>query len=125
AGYKSRGDRLGESRALANRLWLFASIAPVEMLTVAEEAVRVLGDEPPGPDLARAYQALAQAHTILGDWHQVFAAADRAVTITESVDLTIDGDALHHRGLARVWAQLDEPDVGFAEMDLALTVLLK
>jgi tetratricopeptide (TPR) repeat protein len=91
------------------------------MVTLAAEAVRVLEMEPPGHALVAAYEQLANAHVVSGNYADAIEAADRGRSLATTLGLREPARALGYRGIARV---LLGDAGGVADMEHALTLLI-
>ncbi len=85
--HRRHGDVTREGRALRMRARLLGCIGRSrEAAESVQEAVRVLEQVPPGPELARAYSSAAGMAMIDYDVTQATTLGARAITIAEAVD---------------------------------------
>ncbi len=122
ASFRARGETEASARALQLRSRVSLRLGEGRQVALAAEAVDLLEEETPGPALVAAYAQLANAQWIVGAYAETIAAAERAVTLAETLGLPQPARALGYRGFAR--AYLGDTD-GLAEMERALALLLE
>jgi predicted ATPase/class 3 adenylate cyclase len=122
ATLRARGEREGEARVLTLLARVTFRLSEGRNLTLAAEAVDLLEHEPPGAALVGAYTQLATAHFLAGAHGETIAAAERALTLAEALDLPAAAFALGFRGMARAYSG---DSGGLAEIEQALALLLE
>jgi tetratricopeptide (TPR) repeat protein len=118
---RSPGDAERAARALQLRSRIAVRLGEGRQVALAAEAVELLERQTAGPALVPAYTQLANAQAIAGAAADAIAAADRACTLAETLDLTEPARALGYRGYARA---LLGDGAGLAEMERALALLV-
>ena len=121
-GFERQGDRLAAGRAMVTLSSVLLSMASRRQAEVAAEAVRVLGSEPPGPDLVAAYARMAGVALVTGDNRQTIAWVDRAIALAARLGLDVPTRALGFRGYAR--CSLGE-EAGLGDMRRALDAAIE
>ena len=119
---RTNGDIEGQARALTLLSLVAYRLSEGRHLALAAEAVGLLEAAEPGATLVAAYTRLASAQFLAGNHVEAIAPAERALAVAEQLGLPVPAAALGRRGFAR--AYLGDPD-GFAEMELALTILIE
>jgi class 3 adenylate cyclase/tetratricopeptide (TPR) repeat protein len=122
ATLRVRGETEAAARALQLRSRVALGLGEGRQVALANEAIALLEQEPPGSSLVAAYAQLASAHGVAGAYAEAIAAAERAATLAETLGLPEPARALGYRGLAR--ALLGDAD-GLAEMERALALLVE
>ncbi len=122
ASLQSRGETEAVARALQLRSRVSRQLGDGKQIGFAAEAVELLEEHEPGPELVDAYSQLANAHWIAGAWAETIRAVHRAVSLAERLGLPEPTRALGYRGFAR--AYLRDAD-GVAEMERALGLLIE
>jgi class 3 adenylate cyclase len=122
AGLRASGDTEAAARALQVRSRLAWRLGEGRYVALAAEAVDLLEREAHGPAIVAAYSQLANAHLLAGAYAEAIAAADRALSLAETLGLPEPARALGYRGMAR--AYVGDAD-GIAEMERALALILE
>ena len=122
AGFRSRGQRSEVARALITLGRVRRAMADPIQQSHIQEAVALLEEEPPGPDLVRAYAEMSGAEAILGDYVQAIAFAERAMSLASRLGLPEPPRALGIRGYARL--SLGDPE-GLTDQRAALRIALQ
>jgi class 3 adenylate cyclase/tetratricopeptide (TPR) repeat protein len=120
ASFRARGDAKATAEALQLRSRVGMRLGE-PYLALAAEAVTLLEREPPGPTLVAAQAQLANSHFIAGQYADAITAAERALTLADSLRIPEPARALGYRGVAR--AYLGDAN-GIADMERALELLL-
>jgi class 3 adenylate cyclase/tetratricopeptide (TPR) repeat protein len=124
AGLLAEDDRLGVGEALALKTRALHKLGDLHKATpILEEAVHILQDLPPGPELARAYSRMASHQLALGAYEETRRYAERALELAERVgpeDEVVR--ALQNLGAAR--CELGDP-AGLADLWSALRLGLE
>jgi DNA-binding CsgD family transcriptional regulator/tetratricopeptide (TPR) repeat protein len=104
--HRRRGDIVKEGDDIRLRARLLACIGRAhEAVQSAREAVRVLEQAPPGPELARAYSGLAGLAMLTYDFTQALAWGAKAIALAEEVgDCEAVVHALNNVGTAEITA---------------------
>jgi class 3 adenylate cyclase len=110
------------ARALLLRSRLAHRLGHGTYVRLAEEAVRLLEQQPGGRGLVDAYAQLASARAVGGAYLDAIAAADRARALTEASGLPLPARALGYRGFSRAYLGVEQ---GLEEMELALSMLVE
>jgi tetratricopeptide (TPR) repeat protein len=116
-----RGNPEAAAQALELRSRVALRLGEDQMVTLAAEAVRLLESEPSGPALVAAYEQLANAHSVSGNYGHAIEAANRGRSLAKTLGLREPARSLGYRGVARV---LLGDAGGVADMERALTVLV-
>jgi class 3 adenylate cyclase len=110
------------AQALLARSRLAHRLGHGTQVCLADEAVRLLEQQPGGRDLVDAYAQLASALALNGAYPDAIAAADRARALTEALGLPQPARALGYRGFCRSYLGAEQ---GLGEMELALSMLVE
>ncbi len=115
------GDRLREGdtlRWLSRLSWFLARRA--DALRYAEEAVRLLADQPPGVELARAYSNRAQLAMLSHERDGALRWGTEAIALSEQLgDVETLAHALNNLGTARL---IDGDETGQADLERSLEI---
>jgi class 3 adenylate cyclase/tetratricopeptide (TPR) repeat protein len=101
--YRSQGDAMGEGSAMAQLGTIVNKMGDVgRSLSILDEAVAILENEPPGRALADAYARAASVHLLTGDFAGCLAWSEKGLVLAEKLGL--EGEAVRarqSRGAAR------------------------
>ncbi len=116
--FRERGDTRATGAALTS-LNLFS--AGVEWETI-EEAIALLEQVPPGPELVLAYEQAAGIMLVTGNYEGAVATSTRALELARELSLPVPARTLGFRGSVR--CNLGDRD-GLAELEQARELLLR
>lgn len=113
--------RQGDATRWLSRLsWYNGQTAPAQ--AYADEAIALLGDQPPGRELAMALSNRAQLHMLQGENAEAIDWGTRALALATSLgDREIQAHALNNIGTARLD---DDDDAGASELQQSLQLSL-
>jgi tetratricopeptide (TPR) repeat protein len=117
---RSRDDVMTTARAVQLRSRVSHRIADGRHVALAAEAVTLLEQGPPSPELVAAYTQLASAQVLSGAYPEAIASADRAIAIAAGTGEPEPARARGYRGYARSFLG---DRAGIGEMELAVTQL--
>jgi len=125
ACYRAIGDRRSEGTALcalAARSWCASEVNGAEQ--AAAEAVALLEQLPPGPELARAYGAASAVAMNLEKAEEVTRHGERAIALSEEFDdtPTLIRELNHAGTMALLHERVDE---GLAQLDRSIALAME
>ena len=120
--YRSEGDALAAGRTLPRLALVLHRLGDPSAEEATIEAVELLEQQPPGPELVTAYAYRAGRLTLTGRSEPAAAAAQQAITLAAELGLPEPAFALHWRGLARCWLR---DAAGVDDMRRALQLALE
>jgi len=110
AGYRSQGNAVGEGSAMAQLGTIVNKTGDAaRSLSVLDEAVAILENQPPGRDLAEAYARAAGVHLLTGDFTGCLGWSEKGLALAEKLGLDAESvRARQSRGAAR--GELGDPE---------------
>ncbi|MDQ1535333.1 MAG: hypothetical protein QOF28_3094 [Actinomycetota bacterium] len=99
--YRAEGELLAAGRALTTLVTTLWALGDPRRQSVVVEALALLQDEPPGPELVAAYAELAGVRFVDAALPEAVAAANRALEVAAVLGLPEPARALGFRGGAR------------------------
>ena len=119
--HRQRREPLAAGRTLTALALVLSRLADARQEQTLNQALQLLEAEPPGPELVNAYATQARACAVSSMYAEAVAAAERALTLAEQLDLPPPAAALGYHGSARA-SQGERQGVEEMRQALALAV---